>query len=101
MPIGSARVRSTAIVCGWVSRSTKNALLAFFCDPMGQRHRFGCGGGFIEQRRVGQIKAGEVADHRLEVEQRLQATLADLGLVRRVGRVPGRVLQDVAGSPAV
>ena len=35
-------------------------------------------------------------DHRLEVEQRLQPALADLGLVRRVGRVPRRVLEHVA-----
>ena len=39
---------------------------------------------------------GQVGDHGLEVEQRLQAALGDLRLVRRVGGVPGRVLQDVA-----
>ena len=39
---------------------------------------------------------GEVGDHRLEVEQRLEAALRDLRLVRRVRRVPGRVLEDVA-----
>ena len=36
------------------------------------------------------------AHHGLEVEQRFQAALRDLRLVRRVGRVPGRVLEDVA-----
>ena len=39
---------------------------------------------------------GQVGDHRLEVEQRLEPALADLGLVGRVGGVPGRVLQHVA-----
>ena len=41
-------------------------------------------------------RPGEVGHHRLEVEERLQPALADLGLVRRVGRVPGGVLEHVA-----
>jgi hypothetical protein len=36
------------------------------------------------------------AHHRLEVQQRLEPTLADLGLVRRVRGVPGGVLEHVA-----
>ena len=35
-------------------------------------------------------------DQRLEIEQHFQPALADLGLVGRVGRVPGRVLEQVA-----
>ena len=42
------------------------------------------------------LEPGEVGDHRLEVEQRLEPALADLGLVRRVRGVPGRVLEHVA-----
>ena len=34
--------------------------------------------------------------HGLEVEQRLQAALGDLGLVRRVGRVPAGILEHAA-----
>ncbi|MGY3408663.1 hypothetical protein ACVWZV_004776 [Bradyrhizobium sp. GM5.1] len=64
--------------------------------PLGECHRFGGRGGFVEQRGVGDVEPGEVTDHGLEVEQRLQPALADLGLVGRVGRVPGRALQDVA-----
>ena len=63
---------------------------------LGQRHRFGRSGGFVEQRGIGDIEPGEIADHGLEVEQRLQPALADLRLIRRIGGVPGRVLQDVA-----
>jgi hypothetical protein len=63
---------------------------------LGQRHRFGRGGGFIEQRGVGDIEPGEIADHGLEVEQRFQPALADLRLIRRIGGVPGRIFQDVA-----
>ncbi len=61
-----------------------------------QRHRLGRGGGFIQQRGVGDVEAGQVADHGLEVEQRFQPALADLRLVRRIGGVPRRIFQDVA-----
>jgi hypothetical protein len=54
------------------------------------------GGAFVEERRVGHGKRGEVADHRLVVEQRLQSALRDLRLVRGVLGVPSRVLEDVA-----
>ena len=40
--------------------------------------------------------AVKVDDHRLEVEQGLEPALGDLRLVRRVLRVPARVLEDVA-----
>ena len=63
---------------------------------LGQRHGFGRGGGFVEHAGVGNRHARQVADHGLEVDECFHAALADLGLVRRVGGVPGRVLQDVA-----
>jgi len=65
-----------------------------------QRHGLGGGGGFVEHGGVGDRHAGEVAHHGLEVDQRLHAALADLGLVRCVGGVPGGVLQDVAQDHA-
>ncbi len=61
-----------------------------------ERHRLRRRGRLVQQRGVGDVEAGEVADQGLEVEQRLQPPLRDLRLVRRVGGVPGRVLQDVA-----
>ena len=60
------------------------------------RHRLGGRGPLVEQRRVGHRQTGEVGDHGLEVDERLEAALRDLGLVRRVGGVPGGVLQHVA-----
>ena len=63
---------------------------------MRQRHRFRRRGRLVEQRGVGDIEAGQIADHGLEIEQRLQPALADLGLIRRVGGVPGWILQNVA-----
>ena len=65
-----------------------------------ERHRLGSRGGLVEQGGAGHGKGREVLDHRLEVEQRLEAALRDLRLVRRVRRVPGRVLEDVARDHA-
>ena len=64
--------------------------------PAHQRHRLGGGGGLVEHGGAGDVETGEVGDHRLEVDQRLEPALADLGLVGRVGGVPGRVLQHGA-----
>ncbi|MGX1371530.1 hypothetical protein RKD19_006889 [Streptomyces canus] len=64
--------------------------------PAGQRHGLGRRGPLVEQRGTRGRQPGEVRDHGLEVEQGLQPSLRDLRLVRRVGRVPGRVLHDVA-----
>ena len=101
MPSGSARVRTTSMVWGWQSASTKNASRpALATSRRAHGHGLGRGGALVEQRGVGEVHAGEVGDHRLEVEQRLEPALGDLGLVRRVGRVPGRVLQHVAQDDA-
>ena len=46
--------RSTAIVCGWVSWWTKNAVgCRAFASRRAHRHRLGRGGRLVEQRRVG------------------------------------------------
>ena len=94
-PSGSARVRTTAMVCGWQSASTKKALRSAARSTR-HGHRFGRGGAFVEQRRIGDLEPGEIGDHGLEIQQGFQPALADLGLIWRVGRVPGRILQDVA-----
>ena len=61
------------------------------CGALRQRHRFRRRCSLIQQRGVSDIEPGQVADHGLEIEQRLQPALADLRLIRRIGRVPGRV----------
>ena len=63
-----------------------------------ERHRLGGCGALVEQGGVRGGQAGQVGDHRLVVQQRLEPALRDLGLVGRVGRVPGRVLQHVASD---
>ncbi|MNM84385.1 hypothetical protein D3C81_964730 [compost metagenome] len=65
-------------------------------QTLAEGHGFGGGGGFIEQRGVGDRQAGEVADQGLEIQQRFQAALGNFWLVRGVGGVPGRVFQQVA-----
>ena len=76
----------------------EESLAAALADAFGHGHRF-CGGGrFIEQRGVGQIHAGQVQNHLLEGQQGFEAALRDFRLVRRVGGVPARILQHVAGD---
>ena len=65
-------------------------------SPAHQSDRLGYRRAFVQQRSVRRVQPGQVRHHGLEVQQRLQSTLADLGLVRRVGRVPGRALEHVA-----
>ena len=69
-------------------------------DAMQQRHRLAGRGGLVEQRRARHRQSGQVGDHRLEVQQRLEPALRDLRLIRRVGRVPARVLEQAAADHA-
>ena len=50
----------------------------------------------VQQRGIGDGHPGQVADHGLEVEQRLKPALREFGLIRRVGSIPTRVLQHIA-----
>ena len=87
---------STAKVCGWVSASTTNTASSPSLEVRrATRHRLGGRGALVEQRGVGHVERRQVAHHRLEVQERLETTLGDLRLVRRVRGVPGRVLEDV------
>jgi len=60
-PQRSARVRSTGKRLRMHSRSTKNDFV-LPARRVGERHCLGCRGGFVKQRGVGDIEAGEVAD---------------------------------------
>ena len=67
-----------------------------FRHALRHRHGFRRRRRLIQKRRIGDRQPGQVRHHRLEVQKRLKTTLRDLGLVGRVGRVPGRVLEDIA-----
>src|ERR1700753_2101462 len=66
MPSGSARV-------GRVVDPERGALLLGVAEA--HVHRLGGGGRLVEQRRVGHRQRGEVFDHLLEVDQRLEPAL--------------------------
>ncbi len=68
--------------------------------PLAQRHRLGGCTRLVQHRRVGDRHPGEIAHHRLEVDERLEPALRYLGLVRRVRRVPRGILEDVAQDDA-
>ncbi len=67
-----------------------------FRHPLRHGHRLGAGGRLVQQRRIGDLQPGQVGNHRLEIQQRLKPTLRNLGLIGRIGRVPRRVLKDIA-----
>ena len=59
-------------------------------------HRFRCRSGLVQQGGIGDLHAGQVHDHGLEIQQCFQAPLRNLGLVRGVGGVPTGIFQYVA-----
>lgn len=50
---------------------------------VGDEHGLSSSSTLVEKRSVGNVETGEVGDHRLEVEERLEATLRDLGLHKK------------------
>ncbi len=77
-----------------VLRDEKSLFLSAFNAPA-HHHRFGRRRSFIQQRRVGKRQAGQIGNHGLVDQQRLQPPLCDLRLIGRVLRVPAGVLQDI------
>ena len=68
--------------------------------PAHQGDGLGDGRALVQQGRVRGRQAGQVADHRLVRQQRLEPALRDLRLVRGVRGVPGRVFEHVAADHA-
>ncbi len=76
-------------------RDEENVGLALRLD-VGQVERFTRRGRLVEERCVRDLHPGEIHDHGLVVEKRLQPSLGNLGLVGRVLGVPTGVLHDVS-----
>ena len=54
----------------------------------------------VEERCGGNLHAGQVADHGLERQKGLEASLCNLRLIRRIRRVPAGILQDISKDDA-
>ena len=65
-------------------------------QPVEHRHRFGRSRPLVQERRRRDVHPRQVPHHRLKIQERFEAALGDLGLVRGVGGVPAGVLEHVA-----
>jgi hypothetical protein len=92
MPLvsGQGTIRAAVVE----TRAEPPALFAVM--PPGDADCLGHRRGLVEQRGRCDRQARQLAHQRLEIEEHFQPALADLGLIGRVGRVPGRVLEHVA-----
>jgi hypothetical protein len=65
-------------------------LLALALGGVSHRHGHGLssGGGFVENRGIGDIETSQIGDKSLEVEERLKTALADLSLIGGVACIP-------------
>ena len=96
-PGAAPAAASTAMVWGWQSRETKNRwAVSSSCSPASICMASAAAVPSSSSEAPATSKPGQVEDHGLEVQQRLQAPLRDLGLVGGVGGVPAGILQDVA-----
>src|SRR5204862_6750020 len=57
------------------------------CDALRHKHGFGESRTAVVQRSVRHFHPGELRDESLEFEDRLQGSLCDLSLIRRIGCV--------------
>jgi hypothetical protein len=81
-------------------RRTRHTFDPSGLDAMEHRHRFGSRGRFVQKRSVGDLHPRQIADHRLEREERFEAALGDFRLIRRVGRIPPGIFEYVAHDDA-
>ena len=86
---------------GMAGGGNEECLIRALLARSGQRaqrhgHSFSGSCRLVKQRSIGDGQTSQVGDHGLEVQQRLQTTLADLRLVRSIASVPLRVLEHVA-----
>ena len=66
-----------------------------FFDSGAHGHGFGGGGGFVEERGIGDFESGEIDDHGLEIQKRFEAALGNFCLIGGVLSVPTGIFEDV------
>ena len=76
-------------------RNKKLIALAGSLHAMQHEHGFRSGCSFVEQTRVGNFHARKVAYQGLEIDECLEATLRNFGLVRRILGVPTWIFENV------
>lgn len=86
---GCTRLRRTCAYASGIFKSCDsftfpNVFFDLAKIPVAELHGLGSRRSLVEQGGVGDGQARDVTDHGLVVEERLQATLSDLRLVRRV-----------------
>ena len=86
-------VRERRAVVGMDRLRDEDALAAR--RPAGHQRRLGGRRGAVVVRRRDDVEVDELGDQRLVLVDALERALADLGLVRRVGRVPLAAEQDL------
>ena len=74
----------------------KEAAALALAHAPGHHHGLRGGGRLVQHGGVGQTQGREIHDHLLEGDQHFEPGLADFGLVGRVGRIPVRILHDIA-----
>ena len=97
MPSGTARARITSRTCGKIAPAMTN-VVAFgrFCTRCSSVIASAAAVASSSSDAVATSIPVEIADHRLKIQERLETALSDLGLVRRVRRIPARVLEHVS-----
>ena|SRR5438477_2052121 len=79
----ASRLRDEDPFVVWIDRTREQDLITFRCAG-GEVHRLGERAPPVVEPGVRDIEPGQLADHRLVLEQRLKDALRELGLVRRV-----------------
>jgi len=90
----SARLDDSNRLWMAILRHKEVVSFATFGLTMEHHHRLGSCRSLIQKGCVGYFHARQIDDHRLIVQQRLEAPLGNLCLIGRVLRVPGWILQD-------
>ena len=81
---------------GLIDKKPAGLFFRIFARCEQQVHGLGGGSSFIQKGGIGNLHARQVHHHRLEIDERLKPSLRNFSLVRCIGCVPARILENVA-----